>query len=108
SRDRASHEVLCLCTVCNRNLSFDLRDDLHRFQPPPRLHAGMPFLSRNFRVSSPFLTWAAMMAGFPPTVTREPVTVIVSLVSIFGVCLSMYELGPRCTAMVSLSVCNIR
>jgi hypothetical protein len=46
----------------------------------------MPFASRKFKISFPFFTCAAMMAGFPSTVTREPVTVMVSLVSLFGVC----------------------
>jgi len=51
-----------------------------RLQP---LQAGSPPASRSISTSSPFFTSAAMMAGLPSNVIREPFTSILSFGAIF-------------------------
>ena len=56
-----------------------------RCYPPFRhpAHTGTPAASRSLSTSSPFFTSAAMRAGCPCTVTREPVISTLSFGSIF-------------------------
>ena len=66
----------------------------------------MPLASRSLKSSFPFVTSAATIIDLPSIVTREPVTLIVSLGWMRGLCLSMYQSGPSCTATVSFPVCS--
>ena len=58
-------------------------------------HAGVPLSSRSFRTASPFFTSAAMIAGFPANVTREPLTSTRSPIANFPSSRSTYHSGPR-------------
>jgi len=58
-------------------------------------HAGMPLSSRSFRTASPFFTFAAMMAGLPSYVIRDPFTSTESPFASFVSSRSTYHSGPR-------------
>ena len=66
--------------------------------------AGRPFSSLICRILSPFLTSAAIMAGFQSKVIREPLISTLSFGSILVSWFSIYHAGPKWTEMVSFSV----
>ena len=67
----------------------------NRYRRRMALQAGNPASSRSTRVSSPFLTSAAITAGLPLNVTREPLISTLSFGASFRSCRSRYQLGPR-------------